>query len=139
MLLKIDSGWGRGMWLVVVAMLVLGVVVRRRHYGCSCAYGLWHWHGSVRYGPARSGPVWLSSVQPGFAWLVVIVVWTVVAVVLAVVLAVVGVVAYGCGCGRGCACGCACGCGRGCGPVEVRAVAVAGAGVVAVTVAHRGG
>ena len=62
MLLKIDSGWGRGMWLVIVAMLVLGVVVRRRHYGCSCAYGLWHRHGSVRYGPARSGPVWLSSV-----------------------------------------------------------------------------
>ena len=46
MLLKIDSGWGRGMWLVIVAMLVLGVVVRRRHYGCSCAYGLWHWYGS---------------------------------------------------------------------------------------------
>ena len=62
MLLKIDSGWGRGMWLVIVAMLVLGVVVRRRHYGCSCAYGLWYWYGSVHYGPARSGPVWLSSV-----------------------------------------------------------------------------
>ena len=85
MLLKIDSGWVRGMWLVIVAMLVLGVVVRRRHYGCSCAYGLWHWHGSVRYGPARSGPVRLSLVQPGSARLVVVVVWTMVAVVLAVV------------------------------------------------------
>ena len=48
MLLKIDSGWGRVMWLVNVAMLVFGVVIRRRHYGCSCAYGLWHWRGSVR-------------------------------------------------------------------------------------------